>query len=58
MDYDHEPSMFSLIFFPFMLILNLFAWKENKRREIVAEYREEEIARLRKQVEDFQRSKS
>lgn len=57
MYHDDEPSLFALIFFPFMAILSFFATKETARREAVAECREEEIARLRKQIEDFQRSR-
>lgn len=56
MDYDYEPSLFSLIFFPLMGILNYFSIRENAKREVVAEYKDEEIARLRRQIEEFQRS--
>ncbi len=55
MDYDNEPGIFSLIFYPFMAILSYFAMKETVRREAVAECREEEIARLQRQIEEFQR---
>ena len=57
MSYDNDPSIFALIFFPFMAILNTIARQENARREAVAECREEEIARLRKQIEEFQRQR-
>jgi len=58
MDYDnYQPSIFSIIFLGFIGLLQYLSGKQAGRQEVIEEVRDQEIADLRRKIEEFQRSR-
>jgi len=56
MEYDHDIGIFGIVLLTIMGLLQYFSGKNAGRKEVIEEVRDAEVAELRRQIQEFQRS--